>query len=72
MERLVEKTGQTQISYPDLTCRGYHDICRFEISVKNPISMKVLRPVQKLKHDALDSGRWYRMPCWLGMVMNDL
>ena len=40
--------------------------------MEHPISMQILTPVQKLKHDAFHGGRRDRMSSRLSVMMDDL
>ena len=40
--------------------------------MQDPVCMQVLAAVQQLEHDALHSGWGDRMPCRLGVMMDDL
>ena len=37
----MEDSGETKISYADLSARGHHDVGGFEISMEDPIGVKV-------------------------------
>jgi hypothetical protein len=72
MQGLVEKTSEAEITNSDFTARRNHDVCWFQVTVKNPIAMKVLTPIEELKHDAFDSRSRDGMPRRLCVVMNYL
>ena len=72
MERFVEQTSQAKIPNFDLPARGYHDVCRFQVTMENPVGMQVLASIQKLKHDAFHCAWRDGVPRWLGVVVDDL
>jgi hypothetical protein len=72
VEGFVEESGKTEIPDLYLAARGYHDICGFEVSVQDPVGMKILTTIQELEHDAFDCCRGNWVTGWLRVVMDDL
>jgi len=72
VEGFVEEAGETEIADFYFAAGGDHYVCWFQIAVENPVGVQVLTAIQELEHDAFNSRRWDGMPCWLGVVMDDL
>ena len=72
MKWLVKETSKTQITDFDFSRGGYHDICGLEVTVEDPIGVKILTAVQELEHYRFDGWSRDRMASRLGVMMNDL
>jgi hypothetical protein len=72
MQWLVEQPGQAKVTYAYFAGGSDHNVCRFQVSVEDPVTMEILTAIQKLEHDALDRRRRYRVACRLGMMVYDL
>lgn len=73
LQWITEYPRESKITDFDLATTGDHDVSRFEISMEDPIIVKVAAALKKLIHDGSHRHRWKRSPDgWIEVVLDYL